>query len=55
MALAAEHGIETVGRSKEEIALDLARAAYGEFGTQEGPIQFTRRAPAKRVELWKSL
>lgn len=54
-ALAAEYGIETEGRSKEEIALDLARAVYAEFGKQEGPIQFTRRAPAKRVSLWQSL
>ncbi len=54
-ALATEYGIETEGRSKEEIALDLARAAYAEFGKQEGPIQFTRRAPAKRVSLWQSL
>ena len=54
-ALAAEYGIETEGRSKEEIALDLARAVYAEFGKQEGPIQFTRRAPQKRVELWQKL
>jgi carbon-monoxide dehydrogenase catalytic subunit len=54
-ALATEYGIETEGRSNEEIALDLARAAYGEFGKQEGPIQFTRRAPQKRLALWQSL
>ena len=54
-ALAAEYGIETEGRTKEAIALDLAHAAYGEFGKQEGPIQFTRRAPEKRVALWQSL
>ncbi len=54
-ALATEYGIETEGRSKEEIALDLAQAAYAEFGKQEGPIQFTRRAPEKRVALWRSL
>jgi carbon-monoxide dehydrogenase catalytic subunit len=54
-ALAAEYGIKTDGRSKEEIALDLAHAAYAEFGKQEGPIQFTRRAPEKRVALWQSL
>lgn len=52
-ALAAEYDIETEGRTKEEIALDLARAIYAEFGNQEGPIRFTRRAPAKRVELWQ--
>jgi carbon-monoxide dehydrogenase catalytic subunit len=54
-ALAAEYGIELDGRSNEEIALDLARAIYAEFGKQEGPIQFTRRAPEKRVALWQSL
>jgi len=54
-ALAAEYGIETEDRSKEEIALDLARAVYAEFGKQEGPIQFTRRAPEKRVALWQKL
>ena len=54
-ALAAEYEIPTEGRTKEEIALDLARAVYAEFGNQEGPIRFTRRAPAQRVELWKKL
>lgn len=54
-ALASEYEIEIEGRAKEEIALDLAYAAYAEFGSQEGPIRFTRRAPAKRVELWQKL
>lgn len=54
-ALATEYGVEIEGRAKEEIALDLAHAAYSEFGNQEGPIRFTRRAPAKRVELWQKL
>jgi len=54
-ALAAEYGIETEGRTTEEIALDLAKAIYAEFGKQEGPIQFTRRAPEKRVKLWQKL
>lgn len=54
-ALAVEYGIGVEGRTKEEIALDLAQAAYAEFGRQEGPVKFTRRAPEKRVELWKKL
>ena len=54
-ALAAEYGIKIKGRGKEEIALDLAKAVYAEFGKQEGPIQFTRRAPEKRVALWKKM
>jgi carbon-monoxide dehydrogenase catalytic subunit len=53
--LATEYGIKTEGRSKEEIALDLARAVTDEFGKQKGPIQFTRRAPEKRVALWQKL
>ena len=31
----------------------LADSIMAEFGKQEGPIQFSRRAPAKRQELWK--
>ena len=31
----------------------LADSIMAEFGKQDGPIQFTRRAPAKRQELWK--
>jgi carbon-monoxide dehydrogenase catalytic subunit len=54
-ALAAEYGIAVEDRSKEEIALDLARACLAEFGQQEGPIRFTRRAPAERVALWQSV
>ena len=54
-ALATEYDIPTEGRTTQEIALDLARAVYAEFGNQEGPIRFTRRAPAKRVELWQKL
>lgn len=55
LTLAAEYEIPTEGRTIEQIALDLAREVYAEFGNQEGPIRFTRRAPAKRVELWQSL
>ena len=54
-ALAQEYGIKVDKRSTEEIALDLARAAYAEFGKQEGPVQFTRRAPEKRLALWKQV
>ncbi len=55
MALAAEYGIETDGRDKEEVALELAHAIHDEFGNQTGPIRFTRRAPEDRVALWEEL
>ena len=54
-ALAGEYGISVDGRSKEEIALDLAKAVYAEFGKQEGFLQFTRRAPEKRVAQWQKM
>jgi anaerobic carbon-monoxide dehydrogenase catalytic subunit len=54
-ALAKEYGIAADGRAKEEIALDLAKAVYAEFGKQEGPLQFTRRAPQKRVDQWQKM
>ncbi len=38
-----------------ESQIALAEAIMAEFGKQEGPIQFTLRAPAKRVELWRKL
>ena len=38
-----------------ESQMALADAIMAEFGRQEGPIQFTRRAPQKRVELWQKL
>ncbi len=44
-SLMKEYGVET------QIA--LAQAVMEQFGMQDGPIQFTRRAPARRVELWK--
>lgn len=42
-----EYGVES------QIA--LADAILAEFGKQDGPIQFTRRVPAKRLALWKKL
>jgi carbon-monoxide dehydrogenase catalytic subunit len=52
-ALANEYGISVTDRKKEDIALDLAKAVYAEFGKQEGFLQFTRRAPEKRIKRWQ--
>ena len=52
-ALAAEYCISPEGRSPEEVALELANVLLSEFGKQEGPITFTRRAPAKRQSVWE--
>ena len=42
-----EYGVES--------PVELANAILAEFGKQDGPIQFTHRAPLKRQELWKKL
>ncbi len=38
-----------------ESQLALAQAIMAEFGQQEGPIRFTRRAPQKRLDVWQKL
>ncbi|HZK18307.1 MAG TPA: anaerobic carbon-monoxide dehydrogenase catalytic subunit [Clostridia bacterium] len=51
-ALAAEFGIATENKTKEEIALDLTNAAFAEYGTTKGDLQFMGRLPEKRREVW---
>ncbi len=53
--VATEYGIETEGKSKEEMAKALALAMLEEFGTIKNEIQLSRRAPAKTQEMWKKL
>lgn len=50
--LAAEYD---VALEPPTMKLDLAHAILSEFGQQEGMIRFTRRAPPKRIALWKKL
>ncbi len=47
--------IKIEGRTNEEIAKDVALQCLAEFGNQEGELKFIKRAPAKRVELWRKL
>ena len=53
--VATEYGIETEGKSKEEMAKALALAMLEEFGTIKNEIQLSKRAPAKTQEMWKKL
>jgi len=49
-------GVEQEGRSKEEVAADVARVALSEFGRQDSDgLIYTHRAPAKRQEIWRKL
>ncbi|MBU0480143.1 MAG: anaerobic carbon-monoxide dehydrogenase catalytic subunit [Proteobacteria bacterium] len=54
--IAAIFGIETEGRDKNEIALELGEKALAEFGSQDDePLTMLKRAPKKRQALWKKL
>jgi anaerobic carbon-monoxide dehydrogenase catalytic subunit len=52
--LEGENG-EILDRNIDEIALEVAENALGQWGQQEGEVCTIRRAPAKRYELWKKL
>jgi carbon-monoxide dehydrogenase catalytic subunit len=54
--IAGYYDIETEGRDKNEIALELGEKALAEFGSQDDePIAMLKRAPEKRQKLWKKL
>jgi carbon-monoxide dehydrogenase catalytic subunit len=53
MNVAADLGIDTEGRSVNEIALAVAEEALANFGRQEGELSLLNRAPAERQQLWK--
>jgi len=46
-------GVKTESRETMEIAKEVAEAALGEFGRQQGEILYLRRAPNKRQEIWR--
>ncbi|MFQ6058657.1 MAG: anaerobic carbon-monoxide dehydrogenase catalytic subunit [Anaerolineae bacterium] len=54
-AVATQLGIPLAGRTREEIALDVAQKAIHEFGQQHGELAYLSRAPRKRQELWRKL
>ena len=53
--LAKELGVQTAGRSTQEIAADVGEIARAEFGKPEGTQLMTRRAPKPRQEIWQKL
>jgi len=48
-------GIDVQGRETSDIAKDVAEAALAEFGKQRGTLEYLRRAPRKRQEIWHEL
>jgi len=53
LKMAAIFEIETEGRDKNEIALELGERALAEFGQQEGTLTMCKRAPEKQQAIWK--
>jgi len=54
MSIAEEWGIATKGRSVNDIAIDVAKAALAQFGQQEGELRFmASRPPAATVANWR--
>ncbi|MBF0565734.1 MAG: anaerobic carbon-monoxide dehydrogenase catalytic subunit [Nitrospirae bacterium] len=46
-------GVETAGRTKEEIGKDVALKLIEDFGRQKGELSYIKRAPKKRQEIWR--
>jgi len=44
---------ETLDRDMDEIALEVAEKALNEWGKAEGEVDYLKRAPESRYELWK--
>lgn len=56
LALAREWGVKTEGRKVEEIAIEMADLALGQFNQQEGEIRYPAlRAPEATVKNWRKL
>jgi anaerobic carbon-monoxide dehydrogenase catalytic subunit len=53
LQLALELGVKIGDRSNEEIAKDVAVIVGQDFGRQEGQLNFIKRAPLKRQEIWR--
>ncbi|MFO7761484.1 MAG: anaerobic carbon-monoxide dehydrogenase catalytic subunit [Thermodesulfobacteriota bacterium] len=54
--LAGVFEVETEGKSKEDIALEVGEKALADFGKQSDlPITMLKRAPRKRQELWRRM
>lgn len=54
-AVAEKFGIAIAGRSKEDIARDVASHALTQFGQFNGILTYLSQAPKKRQEIWNNL
>jgi len=55
ISIAEELGIKCENLSINDVAENVAEIILGQFGSQFGEIMFTKRAPKKQIERWRSL
>ena len=48
-------GVPEQGKAKEELAIDVANAALANFTSTKEEVDYVRRAPPKRQEIWRRL
>ncbi|MFP4111231.1 MAG: anaerobic carbon-monoxide dehydrogenase catalytic subunit [Desulfonatronovibrio sp.] len=53
--IAQEIGVDTAGKSVQELALAVAEAMIQDFGFQHNNLGFLSRVPQKRKDLWEKL
>jgi len=53
--VAAEYGIDTVGKEPLPLAGELAQAMMEDYGMRQKQIKLVSRAPQKRRDLWKKI
>lgn len=53
LKLAEELGIKTEGRLVNAVAEEVGLRLLGEFGKVEGELEFLKRAPTKRQQIWR--
>ena len=53
LAVANNFGIDTAGKTKNEVAKEVAEFVLRDFGQQKGEVSFIRTATKKRQELWR--
>lgn len=53
LLMAKDLGVETEGRTIEEIALEVGQVCLSEFGKQRGEVIYASRAPEARQQLWR--
>ncbi|HLC35029.1 MAG TPA: anaerobic carbon-monoxide dehydrogenase catalytic subunit [Anaerolineales bacterium] len=52
-AVARKFGVKTDGRSKEDIAREVATLGLSMFGQQQGELMYIKHAPRKQQERWR--